>query len=225
MSRSLCTAPYYKTTSSPAIPRCPPADLKAMQQRIRELEIAVVGEFVNVYNTIEAAFSDVPWQASYRPSHVPVTRIREYSVVGLLFISRSVRPRTIVLTSLHHFKHTVPGRQLILRLTADGFKLFLEVISARRHRNYNSQGLWMAHPTLYTLDCEIVEHADNVILHTGMTLALIDDAVSKIRGSINGAKFGRSPSASPYTLLNHHCLRPMLFTCTGRSCCGSSYGM
>ncbi|KAJ6554227.1 hypothetical protein B0H19DRAFT_1262618 [Mycena capillaripes] len=39
MSPSLCTAPYYKTTSSPAIPRCPPADLKAMQQRIRELEI------------------------------------------------------------------------------------------------------------------------------------------------------------------------------------------
>ncbi|KAJ6537925.1 hypothetical protein B0H19DRAFT_1181291 [Mycena capillaripes] len=71
MSPSLCTAP-------PAIPRCPPADLKAMQQRIRELEsmcsirqvgltcsasldsvrpplpLAVVGEFVNVYNTVRA---------------------------------------------------------------------------------------------------------------------------------------------------------------------------
>ncbi|KAJ7351292.1 hypothetical protein DFH08DRAFT_935051 [Mycena albidolilacea] len=41
------------------------------------VQVAVVGEFVNVYNTIEVAFSDIPWQARCIPLHAPpVTRAK-----------------------------------------------------------------------------------------------------------------------------------------------------
>ncbi|KAJ7300691.1 hypothetical protein DFH08DRAFT_828241 [Mycena albidolilacea] len=101
------------------------------------------------------------------------------------------------------------------------FRVFLTALPS-------SQDFRMAHSTLYTLDCDIIKHADyNAILHTGMTLALIGNAVWKIHSAIKGAKFRRSPSAS-HIHLKSPLLPPhvvCLYWCTVRSCGGRSYGV
>ncbi|KAJ7850586.1 hypothetical protein B0H13DRAFT_2360573 [Mycena leptocephala] len=53
-------------------------------------------------------------------------------------------------------------------------------------------GFWMVHSTSCTLDCETIEHANHKeILDTDTTLALIDDAVRKIRVFCNLPTFRR----------------------------------